>query len=246
MNTTASTRTSDKGWLLSKFNSIFSRPTLYDSSTVGLSADIIFIIVHYLPENRDIINLAYTSKEIYASLLPIIYRSVQFETAARCNERLSFLIRNPHLARTIRKMTLRPAFLIQPTPEGLAAEQSLCRTLEILVPNLVSLETFVWEGLKMPNESIWLGLRYSCPDLKHIASSFGVQEIPEHSQVRRLVPTVHHNRNHSSALPIPDLVSFSLFSPDYQTSDYEAFVRRIQNGDPVPLKNSPLLCGICF
>jgi len=55
----------------------------------------------------------------------------------------------------------------------LIEEEWLAITVQRLAKNFASLHTFVWDGLEMPTDELWLTLRTSCPMLETIGCTIG-------------------------------------------------------------------------
>lgn len=82
----------------------------------------------------------------------------------RCNERVAFFLRRPHLARCVRKLILRThsRLYFSDIPPARKDDAELTRAVELLLPNLHNLLSFDWDGVEMPNDKLWLALRARC------------------------------------------------------------------------------------
>lgn len=99
------------------------------------------------------------SKEVYELIYPTLYAAVEFQGLKRCRTGLALLYRQPKLAHYVRKLVLRPSYRQASNQNAIDDELGLIQMMELLVPNLHLLDTFVWDGHEMPKDDIWQLLR---------------------------------------------------------------------------------------
>ncbi|KAK7036744.1 hypothetical protein VNI00_011410 [Paramarasmius palmivorus] len=80
-------------------------------------------------------------------------------------------------------MTLRPNYQALANAKRLKEESDIVIALELVVPNMQKLRKFMWDGVEMPGNRLWLALRYSCPDLKDIGTNIGTLDIDPNSEL---------------------------------------------------------------
>ncbi|KAF8076554.1 hypothetical protein FPV67DRAFT_1471926 [Lyophyllum atratum] len=132
---------------------------------------------------RDILKFSLTSRTTHKLLLPALYASVECKTYYRCKERLTFLLARRTLACHVKTIVLRPNHLMSSSFIWLSVELEVSQAVERLSPHLTSLETFVWDGLEPPEESLWIALRTHCPRLCYIGSTVGESPIAEDNEL---------------------------------------------------------------
>ncbi|KAJ7573573.1 hypothetical protein C8J56DRAFT_511414 [Mycena floridula] len=148
-------------------------------------------VAEHIEHSWNIRNFSLVSKDVYWTLAPLRYRILELMGNKRCMEQLCFLIANPHFARHVRVLILHPHYLHDIIQTGMEfvehimAELNLIRAVEILAPNLHSLEQFEWNGWDRPQDGIWKTLRECCPRLKYIGSRIGLKPMSSQSEMFR-------------------------------------------------------------
>ncbi|KAJ7576733.1 hypothetical protein C8J56DRAFT_1117159 [Mycena floridula] len=119
----------------------------------------------------DALQMAVTSRRMFQLIIPVIYASAIFRCNNHCQQGLEFLLKHPYVAPYIRKLKVRcnsPLWRRKPDLR-FVNEARFIQQLEKLAPNLLNLDTFIWEGQQMPErDDFWMILRESCPNLRHL------------------------------------------------------------------------------
>lgn len=145
------------------------------------------LLVIFLPPSFYILPLPC----LYDLIIMGLYASVDIHSSELCRSLLKHLTQRSDLTRHIKKLIVRPNH-----PPGWAnrtdksIDESWVSSMieEIaLHDNLMALNTFLWDGLEMPNDSLWLTLRTRCPNLSHVGTSVGpkLQNFSAESQLFR-------------------------------------------------------------
>ncbi|KAH0587751.1 hypothetical protein H2248_006509 [Termitomyces sp. 'cryptogamus'] len=147
--------------------------------------EVLITIAQFIDLPRDIVNFLLVSWEIYRLLLPVLYSSVECKTYVRCRERLKALIAHPDRAKHVRKLILRPNDIMSSMVyyAWFDAEEQISDDMNKLAPMLMSLETFIWDGVEPPEEKLWVALRKHCPRLRYIGSTVGGLPLSEDSEL---------------------------------------------------------------
>ncbi|KAJ7591728.1 hypothetical protein C8J56DRAFT_931645 [Mycena floridula] len=161
---------------------ISPRPVVYCECKLPL--EVLGRVADHVEHSYDLLNFSLTSKSVGRMLMPARFRTVELKSTKRCMGQLKFLIAHPHIARYIRSLSLSPNYLkIYHSPKSLQNEIEVAQAVELLAPNLHSLEKFIWDGLGMPADSLWLTLRNCCPRLKDIGSQAGCETLDPDSNM---------------------------------------------------------------
>ncbi|KAG6854871.1 hypothetical protein C0991_012061 [Blastosporella zonata] len=80
------------------------------------------------------------------------------------------------VAKHIKTLILRPNDLVASTDGWLDADAEISQYLERIVPTLSALETFVWDGVEPPEETLWVALRAQFPPLEISNSDVVINE----------------------------------------------------------------------
>jgi len=99
--------------------------------------------------------------------MPALYDTVILKSSKHCRTTLRMLKdkKNRHICQLIRKLAVRPNYyLAWPRPDELLDEGWVVRMIEDISKNLPSLHTFDWDGLELPNDTLWVALqaKYVC------------------------------------------------------------------------------------
>jgi len=135
-----------------------------DELARSIPLDILKEIVEYLSV-CDMLSLSLASKHVHSLLLPSLYHTVTLSSSSSCINTLSFLLSNPSLSNLIHKIVLRPNYYLSwPREDIWVDERSIAGMVEKIAMSeqgsgLVRLETFDWDGLEMPDSSLWTTLR---------------------------------------------------------------------------------------
>ncbi|KAL0062561.1 hypothetical protein AAF712_010600 [Marasmius tenuissimus] len=139
-------------------------------------------IAQYLGD-ADKLSLCLTSKSICSFVLPYLYSNLRLNDS-ECLLRIRFLIARPYLSRFVREIVLVPSNVKQGAMQkSVAGEVELARAVELLAPNLTSLEKFIWDGLEVPDDNLWLALQRCCPLLRTVGTNLGTRPISPESQL---------------------------------------------------------------
>ncbi|KAJ7583380.1 hypothetical protein C8J56DRAFT_1096524 [Mycena floridula] len=150
-----------------------------------LPDDVLLEIATSYLDPRTLFNLCLTARAISKLILPLLYRSIELKSEEHCKNALSFLERNPDIARQVKLLKLRPR------AAGKVSENILLSRIFKLAKNLKNLTTFAWDGEQMPRGStdIFRALLTSCPRLKKITSVLNIQPNMETSRPEILTNT---------------------------------------------------------
>jgi hypothetical protein len=73
------------------------------------------------------------------------------------------LAKRPDICAHIRKLAVRPNYyLAWPKPDDPLDEASVVTMIEEIAKDLITLHTFDWDGLEMPEDRLWKTLQLSC------------------------------------------------------------------------------------
>jgi hypothetical protein len=112
-------------------------------------------------------------KGLHTKVLPALYRTVLLDGAASSIRTLAMLARHPEIGRHVRELVIRFPDSGGSRSQALEGYQ-VSKAVSDAVRSLDALETFVWEGPESaPEDSMWFALRFACPQLKNIHTTFG-------------------------------------------------------------------------
>ncbi|KAJ6468375.1 hypothetical protein C8R45DRAFT_1105736 [Mycena sanguinolenta] len=170
--TEASTSKSRKFFSFKRTRNTPLLPVKGGTSLVDLPFDILNEIWAYVPRTC-ILNLCLVSRDMFNQLVPVLYASVDLESSGACRTVLKRLVSEPHLCAHIRKLTVRPNHPSRWGNEKSVDESWVVDALEQLASSghLENLNTFIWDGLESPKDSLWLVLRLNCPLLRLLPES---------------------------------------------------------------------------
>ncbi|KDQ55840.1 hypothetical protein JAAARDRAFT_37263 [Jaapia argillacea MUCL 33604] len=150
-------------------------------------ADVYLEIVKFLPCSADILHLSLTCSTIFSYVIPALYSSVTLESPDQCSVTLSMLASNPHIARHVRKLVVRPSS--SPGQGFLSSSYQYGRRMRSYSPvdgylvaaavrqaarHLDALNVFIWDGEDgPPYDDMWFALRMGCPQLEFIGTTIG-------------------------------------------------------------------------
>ncbi|KAJ7121008.1 hypothetical protein C8R44DRAFT_623441 [Mycena epipterygia] len=161
---------------------LFSTPKS-DVKPTALSAPVELLPVNILQEIAghisclgDVLDFSLTSRRMWELLLPRLYADVDLKTNKQCRF-LSVLAKRPGVSRHIRKLAVRPNNAEWTLPEDPVNEVVISNLISRMAVHLASLHTFVWDGLEMPEDQLWLRLRKSCPHLVNIGTTVGEEPV---------------------------------------------------------------------
>ncbi|KAF8187063.1 hypothetical protein K438DRAFT_1973237 [Mycena galopus ATCC 62051] len=155
--------------------------------------DIIIEIAERLNAIEDILSLSLTSARIYATLLPVLYASVDLRSSRMCKNTLEMLLSDrPDVTRYIRRLVVRPNHIERRSSaqrpakhldEGWVVQSIVKLATSGRLPRLTS---FFWDGSEMPqDDSLWSTLRACCPELRSVGSNVGPKSIKPDSELFR-------------------------------------------------------------
>jgi hypothetical protein len=146
--------------------------------------------------------LYFQSSGLRQLLLPVLYETVVLKSSRKCRITLKMLEKRPDICKHIRKFAVRPNYyLAWPKPDEPLQEDWVAHKIEQIAENLTMLDTFDWDGLEVPRDSLWGTLRnayagtiihyqsflndadLSCPELRSIFCNVGDRPIDPNSQV---------------------------------------------------------------
>lgn len=101
-------------------------------------------------------------------MLPVLYDSVCLATSFQCAEMLNAFERTPELAGYVKALTVRPNSQDWAAPaEAEALNESWMAAMIGKIASaghFAALHTFIWEGVSVPEDSLWLTLRVRLVD----------------------------------------------------------------------------------
>jgi hypothetical protein len=101
-------------------------------------------------------------------LLPALYDTVTLKSSRRCRSTLEMLAHRPDICAHIRKFAVRPNYyLAWPKPDDPLEEDWVAYKIEQIADSLTNMDTFDWDGLEVPKDSLWGTLRRSYVCLSH-------------------------------------------------------------------------------
>ncbi|KAF9267189.1 hypothetical protein L218DRAFT_722977 [Marasmius fiardii PR-910] len=132
------------------------------------------------------LSLSLTSKSLCTFVLPLLYTHLHLQDI-QCLTRIQFLLARPHLTRFVRQLVLVPTNVTTTTQRSaqkhVANEVELAKAVELLTPNLSSLEKFIWDGMELPHDHLWEALRRCCPLLKFVGANIGTKPLNSDCQL---------------------------------------------------------------
>uniref|UniRef100_A0A0W0EXJ5 F-box domain-containing protein n=1 Tax=Moniliophthora roreri TaxID=221103 RepID=A0A0W0EXJ5_MONRR len=146
------------------------------SSSIIIPSDIILEIAKWLSA-RDLLRVSLQSKHIFSLLQSSLYASVKLDHADACRSNLKRFRKRSDLTKWIKVIDLR---LIQRSGWSTNTERGIDEDwAALMVQQMASegslplLNTFKWQGLESPNNSLWLALRSGCPLLRVVGTTVG-------------------------------------------------------------------------
>ncbi|KAF7325733.1 Dna polymerase gamma [Mycena kentingensis (nom. inval.)] len=168
-----------------------NKPEPRNTEIPRVPLDIIIEIAEHLENSGDILNFSLASSRVYATLLPVLYASVDLRSSRACKHTLESLLRNSHEAGCIRQLVVRPNHVdrarsqstSKPIDENWVAQAVIRLARAGCLSRLVS---FFWDGSEMPvDDSLWATLRSCCPLLRSVGSNVGPKCINPDSELFR-------------------------------------------------------------
>ncbi|KAJ7753364.1 hypothetical protein DFH07DRAFT_921423 [Mycena maculata] len=151
--------------------------------------DIIIEIAERLNSIEDVLSLSLTSSRIYATLLPVLYASVDLRNSRMCKHTLEMLLSGrSDVTRYIRRLVVRPNHIDRRSqqPAKHIDEERVVKSIMKLATagRLRRLTSFFWDGSEVPqDDSLWSTLRVCCPDLRSVGSNVGPKMINPDSEL---------------------------------------------------------------
>ncbi|KAJ7512735.1 hypothetical protein B0H11DRAFT_5847 [Mycena galericulata] len=140
---------------------------------------------------EDILSLSMTSARIYATLLPVLYASVDLQSSRTCRYTIEmFLNGRSDVTRYIHRLVVRPNHVDRRSqqPAKQIDEDWVAQSIIKLATTgrLQRLSSFFWDGSEMPqDDSLWSTLRTCCPELRRVGSNVGPKTINPDSELFR-------------------------------------------------------------
>ncbi|KAJ6622768.1 hypothetical protein B0H10DRAFT_2012805 [Mycena sp. CBHHK59/15] len=172
---------------------LFGVPKRQVTSTVRLAsiellpANILHEIAGYISCLEEVLNCSLTSHLMRERLMPRLYAEVDLKTNKQCKA-LSVMAKHPGVVQHIKKLAVRPNNTEWTIPEDPINEVAVSDLLSRISVHLTSLHTFIWDGLEMPEDQLWLKLRKSCPYLVNIGTTVGEEPVEHASHVLVRLP----------------------------------------------------------
>ncbi|KAF7321714.1 hypothetical protein MKEN_00692800 [Mycena kentingensis (nom. inval.)] len=135
-----------------------------------LPADILLELAATLESPADVLSLSISSKALFPSIAPALYRKVVLRSVQQCTATLSMLKRRTDIARHVRELAISP-----PQSRFKFSESKECSSAVATIAFsrcLDSLSKFCWLD-DFLHEEMWLALRICCPRLRYLTTSVG-------------------------------------------------------------------------
>src|SRR5260370_34227156 len=95
-----------------------------------------------------------------ALLLPALYETVTLKSSKNCRITLAMLATRSDICGYIKKLAVRPNYyLAWPRPDEYLSETWVVQQIDAISKYLTSMHTFDWDGLELPQYSLWETLR---------------------------------------------------------------------------------------
>ncbi|KIM41466.1 hypothetical protein M413DRAFT_11036 [Hebeloma cylindrosporum] len=120
---------------------------------------------------RGILHLSRCSRRLRTLFAPVLYSTVELKTNKQCKVTLVALSKRPELSRHIRHLIVRPNTLEWTDPGDEIDEDLVATLIASMAKQLRTLEAFEWDGMEMPNDTLWMALKRS------IATTIGEEPI---------------------------------------------------------------------
>ncbi|KAJ7173095.1 hypothetical protein C8R43DRAFT_680726 [Mycena crocata] len=147
-------------------------PTTLSAPIEVLPVNVLQEIAGHISYLSDVLDLSLTSRRMWGRLHSRLYADVDLRSNKQCRL-LSVLAKRPGVTRHIRKLAVRPNNAEWTLPEEPIDEVAISELISRMAPQLTSLHTFIWDGLEMPEDQLWLKLRKSCPHLVNVGTTVG-------------------------------------------------------------------------
>ncbi|KAJ7768719.1 hypothetical protein DFH07DRAFT_915432 [Mycena maculata] len=158
------------------------KPSALSAPVERLPASILQEIAGHISCLTDVLNFGLCSRLMWERLLPRLYADVDLKTNKQC-KLLSALAKRPAIARHIRTLAVRPNNAEWTLPEDPINEVAISDLISRLAAHLTALHTFIWDGLEMPEDQMWLKLRKSCPHLVNIGTTVAEEPVENTSHL---------------------------------------------------------------
>ncbi|KAJ7100221.1 hypothetical protein B0H15DRAFT_819252 [Mycena belliarum] len=151
--------------------------------------DIVIEIAERIESIEDIFSLSLTSSRIHATLLPVLYASVDLRSSRMCRNSIEmFLNSKSDVTRYIRRLVVRPNHVDRRSRQPVKPidERWVVQSISKLATtgHLPRLTSFFWDGSDMPqDDSLWSALRASCHELRSVGSNVGPNIIDPESEL---------------------------------------------------------------
>ncbi|KAJ7778310.1 hypothetical protein B0H16DRAFT_1301134 [Mycena metata] len=169
----------------------FNTQSPQDTGVARVPLEIIIEVAEKLSSPEDILSLSLTSSRVHATLLHVLYASVDLRSSRMCRNTIEMLLDGrSDVTRYVRKLVVRPNHVDRRTPQPVKPidEAWVVRSLIKLATSgrLSRLNTFFWDGSEVPqDDSLWSTLRACCPTLRSIGSNVGSKSINADSELFR-------------------------------------------------------------
>ncbi|KAJ7185618.1 hypothetical protein C8R46DRAFT_1342852 [Mycena filopes] len=169
-------------------------PNARDTAGALVPLEIIIEIAEKLATPEDILSLSLASRSVYATLLPLLYASVDLRSSRMCRNVIDmFLNGRPDVTRYLRKLVVRPNHVDrrrvphQPATKPVDEAWVVQSLIKLATSGrLARLTSFFWDGSEIPqDDSLWSTLRACCPNLRSVGSNVGPKLINPDSELFR-------------------------------------------------------------
>ncbi|PPQ93590.1 hypothetical protein CVT25_005470 [Psilocybe cyanescens] len=199
-----------------------TRTSIYGSisatAAVGsIPADIVREIVDLLAPS-DILSFSLASKHLRALLLPALYETVTLKSSKNCRVTLNMLRSRKDICAHVRKLAVRPNYyLAWPRPDEQLSEAWVVTMIQDISMDLTAMHTFDWDGLELPDDSLWETLRSNCPELRSVFSNVGIRPLDpsctlfDFSNLTSFSLIVRHGLGGSDLFPVQEALPLRLW-----------------------------------
>ena len=104
--------------------------------------------------------------------MPFLYETVVLKSSRKCSIALEMLGRRRDLCKFVKKLAVRPNYYLSwPRRDEHLPEEWVVQKLEDIAGDLENMHTFDWDGLELPQDTLWETLRLKCAPLLSIAEA---------------------------------------------------------------------------
>lgn len=92
-----------------------------------------------------------------------LYRTITLHSSRDCKVILELLLKRKDICGYIREFTVQPNnYQAWPKPDKRICEIWITNAIKKISPSLISMHSFDWDGLELPDDSLWVALQSKC------------------------------------------------------------------------------------